>query len=350
MNLAAVDLKLLVVFDVVMSEGSVTRAGARLGMTQPAVSNALGRLRHLLKDDLFVRSQGSMRPTPRALELTGPLRQALGQIEAVLDPSDFDPARDARVFKLAMSDHATITMLPQLMQRLEALAPNVALEVRPKLDWCVADLLDGHEIDFALGVIPDAPVRYSRIKLFEDVYMCAMQRSHPLARGELTLANFAAAKNLAVRSPDRNANLIDDMLESRGLRRRMALTVDQFCVVPAILANTQLVATVLRRKAQSLGLFERSDLVLRQLPLPPVEAILLWHPTMTHHKAHRWMREVLVDTCREYSEADARQCAEGARSRQPLWPRPDSQRLATAVTERAADLALFAAAPPATLR
>ena len=93
------------------------------------------------------------------------------------------------------------------------------------------------------------------------------------------------------------ANLIDHMLESRGLQRRMALTVDQFCVVPAIIANTELVATVLRRKAQSLGLFERPDLVLRQLPLPPVEAILLWHPSMTHHKAHRWMREVLVVSC-----------------------------------------------------
>jgi DNA-binding transcriptional LysR family regulator len=161
----------------------------------------------------------------------------------------------------------------------------------------VADLLDEHEIDFALGVIPDAPVRYSRITLFEDVYMCAMRRGHPLARGKLTLASFAAAKNLAVRSADRSANLIDHMLESRGLQRRMALTVDQFCVVPAIIANTDLVATALRRKAESLGLFARPDLVLRQLPLPPVEAILLWHPTMTHHKAHRWMREVLIDTC-----------------------------------------------------
>jgi DNA-binding transcriptional LysR family regulator len=267
-------------------------------MTQPAVSNALGRLRHLLKDELFVRAQGSMRPTPRALELTGPLRQALGQIEAVLDPSDFDPARDPRLFKLAMSDHATITILPQLMKRLEMIAPNVALQVRPKLDWCVAELLDGHEIDFALGVIPDAPVRFSHITLFEDVYMCAMRRGHPLARGKVTLASFAAARNLAVRSADRTANLIDHLLESRGLQRRMALTVDQFCVVPAIIANTDLVATVLRRKAQSLGLFERPDLILKQLPLPPVEAVLLWHPTMTHHKAHRWMREVLVDSCR----------------------------------------------------
>ena len=298
MNLAGVELKLLVVFDAVMSEGSVTRAGTRLGMTQPAVSNALGRLRHVLKDDLFVRANGSIRPTPRALELTGPVRHALRQIEAVLDPSDFDPASDARVFKLAMSDHVAVTILPELMKRLETIAPNLALHVRPKSDWCVTDLLDGHEIDFALGVMPDVPVRLSRVTLFEDVYMCAMRRGHALARGNLTLQRFASAKHLAVRSADRTANVIDHVLESRGVQRRMALTVDQFCVVPAVIGNTDLVATVLRRKAELLGVLENPDLVVRLMPLPPVEVILLWHPAMTHHKAHRWMREILLDTCR----------------------------------------------------
>ncbi len=296
MNLAAIDLKLLVVFDAVMAEGSVTRAGTRLGMTQPAVSNALGRLRHLLKDDLFVRARGSIAATPRALELTGPVRHALREIEAVLDPSDFDPARDARIFKLEMSDHATVTILPQLMQRLETIAPNVVLQVRPKFDCQVADRLDAHEIDFALGVMPDVPVRFSRIVLFEDVYMCAMRRGHALARGALTLQRFATAKHIAVRSADRPANLIDHVLESRGVQRRMALTVDQFCVVPAIIANTDFVATALRRKAECLGLLANPDLAVRPLPLPPVQAMLLWHPTMTHHKAHRWMREVLLDS------------------------------------------------------
>jgi DNA-binding transcriptional LysR family regulator len=250
------------------------------------------------EDQLFVRAQGSIRPTPRALELTGPVRQALRQIEAVLDRSEFDPARDARAFRLAMSDHAAVAILPQLVKRLETIAPNVALQVRPKADWCLADLLDGHEIDFAIGVIPDAPVRFSRIALFEDVYMCAVRRGHVLARGNLTLQRFAAARHLAVRTADRTANLIDHVLESRGLQRRMALTVDQFCVVPAIIADTDLVATVLRRKAERLGVLENPDLVVRLLPLPPVEAMLLWHPAMTHHKAHRWMRDLLVDSCR----------------------------------------------------
>jgi DNA-binding transcriptional LysR family regulator len=184
------------------------------------------------------------------------------------------------------------------VQRLEKIAPNVALQVRPKSDWCLADLLDGHEIDCAIGVIPDAPVRFSRIALFEDVYMCAMRRGHTLARGSMTLQRFAAARHVAVRPADRTANLIDHVLESRGLQRRIALTVDQFCVVPAIIAETDLVAAVLRRKAERLGVLDDPGLVVRLLPLPPVQATLLWHPSMTHHKAHSWMREVLVDSCR----------------------------------------------------
>jgi DNA-binding transcriptional LysR family regulator len=230
--------------------------------------------------------------------LTGPARHALRQIEAVLDPSDFAPARDARVFKLAMSDHATVTVLPQLMKRLETIAPNVDLQVRSKLNWTVADLLDGHEIDFALGVMSDAPVPFSHITLVEDVYMCAMRRGHMLARGKLTLHSFAAAKHLAVRPAGVATNLIDHVLESRGLERRMALTVNQFLVVPAIIGNTDLVATLFRRIAEQLGILGSPHLVLRPLPLPPVQTMLLWHSTMTHHKAHRWMREDLVDSCR----------------------------------------------------
>jgi LysR substrate binding domain len=116
----------------------------------------------------------------------------------------------------------------------------------------VADLLDGHEIDFALGVMPDAPVRFSRITLFEDVYMCAMRSCHMLARGKLTLHSFAAAKHLAVRPAGEATNLIDHLLESRGLERRMALTVNQFLVVPAIIGNTDLVATLFQRIAEQL--------------------------------------------------------------------------------------------------
>jgi DNA-binding transcriptional LysR family regulator len=299
MNLAGVDLNLLVVFDAVTSEGSVTRAGTRLGMSQPAVSNALARLRHLLKDDLFVRENGSMRPTPRALELTGPVRNALRQIEGVFDPSDFDPVRDARVFKFAMSDHAAVTVLPELVRRLEIMAPNVNLHVRPKSNLTVANLLDTHEIDFALGVMPDPPpLRFSRTTLFEDVMVCVMRRGHALAKGEITLARYASATHLAVRPAGEKTNLVDHVLERQGLKRRRAVTVNQFLVVPAVVSKTNLVSTLFQRTAEQLGILENPDLVTRPLPWERVQATLFWNSTMTQHKAHRWMRSVLIDCCR----------------------------------------------------
>lgn len=298
MNLAAVDLKLLVVFDAVMSEGSVTHAGERLGMTQPAVSNALARLRHLLKDDLFVRTRGHMRPTPRALELTGPVRHALKQIEDVLDRSDFEPSRDTRAFKFAMSGNIGVTVLPALVTRLGQLAPNVSLHLQPKCDRTMVELLDTHEIDFAFGVMPSAPMRFSRLTLYEDTYVCAMRCGHPLAHGDLTLQHFATAKHLAVRPAGETTSLVDHVLESLGLARRKMVTVNQFLVVPAIIGSTDLVATLFRRTAEQLGIDDDPSLVAKPLPLPPAQATLCWHSDMTNHKAHRWMREVLIDSCR----------------------------------------------------
>jgi DNA-binding transcriptional LysR family regulator len=297
-NLATVDLKLLVVFDAVMAEGSVTSAGERLGMTQPAVSNALGRLRHLLNDELFTRAQGRMRPTPRALELTGPVRHALKEIEAVLDPAGFDPARDIRVFKLAMSDHTALLVLPPLVKRLECEAPNVSLQVRPKSNETFAELLDAHEVDFALGVVPDAPLRLSRVTLFEDVLLCIMRTGHKLARGELTLKKFSAVRHIAVRPAGEKTNLADNLLESEGMQRRKAVTVNQFLGVPEIVESTDLVATMYRRTADRLGILRNPRLLTRPLPFPPVQAMLFWHSAMTHNKAHRWLREALVESCR----------------------------------------------------
>jgi DNA-binding transcriptional LysR family regulator len=184
------------------------------------------------------------------------------------------------------------------MKRLERIAPIVDLQVRPKLNWTVADLRDGHEIDFAPGVMSDAPVPFSRITLFEDVYMW------PCAAA--TCWREASSRSTALQPPstwrsDRRGeatNLIDHVLESRGLERRMALTVNQFLVVPAIIGNTDLVATLFQRITEQLDILGSPHLVLRPLPLPPVQTMLLWHSTMTHHKAHRCMREVLVDSCR----------------------------------------------------
>src|ERR1700679_549436 len=169
-NLGAVDLKLLVVFDAIMTERNVSRAGARIGMSQSATSNALNRLRELLADQLFIRTGSGMQPTAVALRLTTPIHEALQLVRSALEPSLFDPSNSTWTYRLAISDHASIVMLPSLAEHLARVAPGVRLVLRPKVNAEVAGQLDANEIDFAIGVIPALQRRFNRASLFRDSY------------------------------------------------------------------------------------------------------------------------------------------------------------------------------------
>lgn len=298
MNLARVDLNLLNVFDAVMRERNVTRAGERIGMTQPAVSNALNRLRHLLGDALFVRGADGMRPTARALELAGPVRHALEQIETALDPPEFVPAESTRTFRLAMSEYPASVLLPALARRLEEEAPGIDLRVRSSDNVDAAALLDANEIDFAIGNFPDLPKRFERVTLFEESYVCMMRRDHPLAKGPLTLEEFAAAKHLLITLAGETKSFVDDALAEQGLTRRIAMTAYHFLVAPRIVAKTDMVTTLARRTAERVARI--NPVHLSPLPLPPrlLLLALLWQRRFSNHPAHEWMRALLVDVCR----------------------------------------------------
>lgn len=298
MNLARVDLNLLVVFDAVLAERSATRAGQRLGLTQPAISNALARLRRLLGDELFVRGSEGMRPTPRALELAVPVRQALVQLQDALEPAAFIPAEARRTFNLSMTDYTASLILPPLAQRLAATAPGVDLRLRPNTNVNAAALLDGNEIDFAIGGFPDHPARFRSLTLFEDSYVCAMRRGHPLARAALTLEEFVAAKHLLVTLTAEATGIVDRVLEGRGLRRRVAMTINQFLLAPLIVGHSDLIITLARRTAEGCAAVYGLHLVAVPLELPPARVMLLWHERLSRHPAHEWLRATLVDICR----------------------------------------------------
>ena len=303
-NLARVDLRLLVAFDAVMAERSVSRAATRIGMSQPAMSNALNRLRELLKDQLFVRSAAGMRPTSLALRFAVPIRQALQLVEGALEPSLFDPARSTWTYRLAISDHASIVMLPQLVRHLTRTAPGVRLVLRPKVNAEVGAQLDANEIDFAIGVIPPLQRRFSRTALFRDSYSCLMRRRHPLARGQPRLADFAAAEYLAVRPSHEGASEIDRLLASHGVRRRIAMTVDQYLAVAPILINSDLIAFILRGVVRHLDL---RQLHAAAAPLRlGVQAVAVWNRALTRQAAHAWLRQQLAEVCRGLHPSDDR--------------------------------------------
>lgn len=301
MNLAELDLKALLVFDAVMTERSTTKAGYRLAMSQPAVSSALKRLRHALKDELFIRGSDGMRPTPRSLELAAPIRQALTQLSEALEPVEFIPATASRTFTFAMADHAASLILPALAERLEKLAPYIDIRVKPNTNLNASELLDSGEIDLAIGLFPNPPERLQAAALIEDEYVCAMRRNHPLARQPLDLKTYLSAKHLLVSLSGEPTGFVDVLLESQGLRRRIAMTVNQFSVVPAILRRSNLVITVVRR-AITLSPYAK-DLVMQPVPLAiqPSALSLLWHRRLSEHPAHAWMRSTLFDICSEVS-------------------------------------------------
>jgi LysR family transcriptional regulator, mexEF-oprN operon transcriptional activator len=179
-NLAGLDLNLLVVFDALMTEQNVTRAALRLGLSQPATSNALARLRSLMEDELFIRKTTGLSPTPKAIALAQQLRPALQQIQSVLlHEPNFDPATSDRVFAIGMSDYVELTLLPKLIQTLQAIAPNISLQIRSGDRQKLFSLLDKGEIDLAFGFFPETNLRHKEQFLFHEVYSCVCRRDHP---------------------------------------------------------------------------------------------------------------------------------------------------------------------------
>ncbi len=295
MNVQDIDLNLLRAFDAVLQERSVTLAAARLGLTQPAVSNALARLRALFNDPLFVRTPAGMDATPFARELGEPVRQALALLESALAHGPgFDPATSTRAFRFYMSDLGQIEFLPPLIERVQKVAPGVRLEAVALDVEDIADALAAGALDLAVGFLPGlgSPVR--RRQLFRDPYVCLMRADHPAIGKTLTRKKFLAASHALV-SYRGGHRVIEEALERAGLARRIALRVPHFTVVPMVLERTDLVLVLPARVAR---VFERRG-KLKTLPLPvpipPADVGVHWHTRFDADPGNRWLREQLLE-------------------------------------------------------
>jgi DNA-binding transcriptional LysR family regulator len=295
MNLRSLDLNLLVVFDAVFAEKNITRAGLKIGLSQPAVSNALTRLRGHLKDELFLRGPDALRPTPRAIELAGPIHAMLTDLQQVLDPAVFDPATASRAFTIAAVDYFTVVIAPKLAIHLAAHAPNIDIRIVPTAGRAT-ELLDQAEIDLATASFSDPPERFGKATLVEDTYSCMVAAGHPLVEGKLTLSRYAAARHLLVTPRGDARGFVDDKLAEKGLTRRVAMTVNHFSAAPGIVEGSDLVLTAPTK------IIERY-LTERTMMLPaPVDAPaafrrldMLWHERLSRHPAHAWFRKTLLE-------------------------------------------------------
>ena len=297
MNLNAIDLKLLIVFDAVMRERSVTRAAQYVGMSQPAVSNALGKLRHVLNDDLFIRVAGGVRPTPRSQELALPIHDVLTQLQSAFDPVEFVPATATRTFHIAASDHCAILILPDLLERLRTLAPGIQLRVRPKRDHLIVTQLDAGEIDFVVGIFADLPSRMRHVSLFRDNYVCVMRQGHPLAGRSLTLKDFLGADHVAMTHFGEAAQQFDGLLARRGLERNITMTINQSLLSPMILRRSDLIMTTFARLVSQVSAFDGLHVMPIPLELESIDIRLAWPHTLGKHPAHTWMQEQILDVC-----------------------------------------------------
>lgn len=299
MDLHGIDLNLLVAFDALMAERSVTRAGKRIGRTQPAMSAALARLRGLFGDELFVRSPSGLQPTQRASDLAEPLSRALNEISRTLDyTQSFDPATSSQSFHLALSDHPAFLLLPRLTETLRSRAPNVTLRVSAftHRDDAVS-ILDAGEADLTIGVPPRQPVggRILSQPLFEERFVCVLRRGHPVASGPLDLPTFLSLSHVLVSPEGERFGQVDAALAATGQRRKIALSLPQMYAAPAIIASSDMISTLMQGVVT--GSAFRDELLLLPPPieLSPARFVLSWHRRNDAHPIQRWMRDLLCE-------------------------------------------------------
>jgi DNA-binding transcriptional LysR family regulator len=299
MNLAAIDLNLLTAFEALSAERHVTRAARRLGISQPAMSDALRRLRKLFGDELFVRAAGAMQPTPRALALSSALAPVLAQLRHTMgDQVAFSPDATAKVFTLASTDYTSLVLLPPLMSRLRLTAPGLVLHIVGYEKGALGPMLDRGEIDLAVGVFPNPPEQAVRTVLFEEGFVGVARADHAaLAAGPMSLATFAALPHALVSVNTDRRGVIDDRLQTLGLSRRIALVVPYMLLLPRVLAESELIAVLPRRAANAI-----SDARLTTFALPvatdPWTVDLLWNPAARTDRATAWLRALIAETAR----------------------------------------------------
>jgi DNA-binding transcriptional LysR family regulator len=299
MKLAAIDLNLLVVFDAVMQERSVTRAGDRLGLSQPAISHALMRLRHMLKDELFIRGPKGMIPTLRARQLASPVRQALDGLQNSLEQTEFDPSKATSSFRIAVDNHSARVLVGPIAMRLRKIAPGVTSEFRPTgmLSFNILDPLENGEIDLAIGPFAEQGARFSRQSLLKDDMVAVLRKNHPATRGELSIETFATLPHLEMSSVRLSSDFVDQALARRKLARRITLRAPFISAVD-ILVHSDMVAILPRRVAEELARYY--PLAIRVLPhaSPTIETAMIWLRRLDDQAAHRWLRETVVNVCK----------------------------------------------------
>ena len=291
------DLNLLPVFEALLRHGNVTRAAADMGLTQSAMSSALGRLRRQLGDPLFVNTRAGMLPTPRALELAPSLTDALATVRRALSGREaFDPRRTTRTLRVYMTDVGETVLLPTLMRHLHQHSPVMRLETAQLPAAELAVRMETGDIDLAVGYLPQLRGNVHRTRLFEEHYVCMTRPEHPLGRrSPLTLKEFLSARHVLISSMGSGHQQLERALAERGMEENVALRMPHFVVIPLIVANTDLIVSLPSRVAEVSARLVKMKVHPLPIPIPSFDVSIYWHPRMENDAANRWLREAMLE-------------------------------------------------------
>ena len=313
MNLSKVDLNLFIVFDAIYTEANLTRAGQIVGITQPAVSNALARLRDTFNDPLFVRTAQGMVPTPMAQNIITPVRQALQLLRvSVQESRSFNPTEANKTYRISMTDLTEAVILPHLAGRIRRLAPNINIDSFLTRRRETTKELAAGRLDFAIDAPLNTDPQVRHVRLFEDRYVCIMRKGHPLAGKEsITLDDYLAQSHIHISSRRNGLGHVDLALGKMGIQRRVMLRSQHYQMAPLVLESTDMVMTVNERFAR------RHNLHWVELPIediPPIQTHLFWHESTDQDQANRWMREQIIELSQQLERkmAKEREAAQAA--------------------------------------
>ena len=292
MNDVRMDLNLIEIFHAVMAERSVTRAARRLNLTQPAVSNALARLRQLLRDDLFTKVRDGVRPTERAIAMWPDIHEAIDKIRTVIGPPEFEPSTSQEIFNVAVTDALRYSLVPSLALDFAQQAPHAKLHMYPHTDSRSIPELEAGRLDCAIGMFPQLPPGLRAESLFADNFVCALRKGHPLLCSRLTLKALASARHVLVKTSGAGQGLVDSWLNLKGLTRHIVFVVGHFEDALEIVRQTDLLTAIPVRLT---WMAQVANCQTAKLPFDSERILykMLWHERSDRSAGQMWLRAAI---------------------------------------------------------
>ncbi len=296
MNLRNIDLNLLTVFDTIIRTGKLSAAADQLGMTQPACSNALARLRLTFNDDLFIRTRYGMTPTQMAEDLAKPIREALGLIEGTLGGgAAFDPDTSTRTFKLAIGDYGEIILLPPLLNLVRQYAGDLTIKSYPELETSSLDLVRQGQIDFYFDFKAPTDKQLLFCELSEEETVVIARKGNPRYTSTISRKEYLDADHIILTYRHQGLSMLDALLRQEGpIPRKSVAEVNQYVAVPGLVAKTDCIATVPKHMADYFAKREAINIFPLPFKMPKSKTYMIWHRSMESDKGHQWLKEIIL--------------------------------------------------------